>query len=217
VWTWYFSSELWQCWLAERALPYRKLLVFPILQFFSRLTVKMAVEMIQVSVCYVIVYSSNCLFCSVSVSWAFVAFYSCGHMTDCYTPFTQYNRLSVQLYNQFDNRLCRVNKHPSGCQTGLTAVLNEQPLFVQPCWTATVRSTVVKPGLTTSWMFVYIIQSVVKSVWQPVVSCIQTFNWFDNWLDNRLYRVNEALCCMLQWTNTVGQDCAVLHVTNLCS
>ena len=49
--------------------------------------------------------------------------------------------------NGFDNRLYRVNKHPTGCQngcqtgltTGLTTVLNEQ-LFVQP---------VIKPGFTT--------------------------------------------------------------------
>jgi len=64
------------------------------------------------------------------------------------TPFTRYNR----LYNQFDNQLYRVNKHPSGyrldvClhdtagrQNGFTTVLNDQPLFVQP---------VVKPGCTT--------------------------------------------------------------------
>jgi len=33
---------------------------------------------------------------------------------DSKTPFTRYNR----LYNRFDNRLYRVNKHPTGCQTG---------------------------------------------------------------------------------------------------
>jgi len=56
------------------------------------------------------------------------------------TPCTRYSRLSNRLYN----RLYRVNKHPTGCQsgyqTGLTTVLNEQPLFIQP---------VVKPSLTT--------------------------------------------------------------------
>ena len=61
--------------------------------------------------------------------------------------------------------------------TGLTTVLNEQPLFVQP---------VVTPGCTTGlttgcihdtavwqtcWMFVHTIQPVVKLVWQQVVSC----------------------------------------------
>jgi len=49
------------------------------------------------------------------------------------------------MYNWFDNRLYRVNKHPTGCQTvlttGLTTVLKEQLLFVQP---------VVKPGCTTA-------------------------------------------------------------------
>ena len=47
-------------------------------------------------------------------------------------------------------------------------------------------------------MFVYTIQPVVKLV----VSCIQTFNrlsnQFDNWIDNRLYRVNGALECMFE-------------------
>jgi len=36
-----------------------------------------------------------------------------------YTPFTRHNRLSNRFYNRFDNRLFRVNKHPTGCQTGL--------------------------------------------------------------------------------------------------
>jgi len=35
------------------------------------------------------------------------------------TPFTRYSRLSNRLYNRFDNWLYRVNKHPTGCQTGL--------------------------------------------------------------------------------------------------
>ena len=50
-----------------------------------------------------------------------------------------------------DNRLYRVYKHSTGCQTGLTT------------------------SLTTGWMFVYTIQPVfnpvVQPVWQPVVSC----------------------------------------------
>jgi len=48
-----------------------------------------------------------------------------------------------------NNRLYRVNKHPTGCQTvcqtglttGLTTVLNERPLFVQ-----LFVQPVVKPG-----------------------------------------------------------------------
>jgi len=68
------------------------------------------------------------------------------------TPFTRYSRLSSRLYNQFDNRLYRVNKHPTGCQTscqtrlttGLTTVLNQQH-----CSFNRVEQPVVKPGCTT--------------------------------------------------------------------
>jgi len=35
------------------------------------------------------------------------------------TPFTRYNWLLNRLYSRFDNRLYHVNKHPTGCQTGL--------------------------------------------------------------------------------------------------
>jgi len=87
-----------------------------------------------------------------------------------HAPFTRYNR----LYNQFDSRLYRVNKHP----TGLTTVLNEQPLFVQP-----VVKWVVQCLYTRYHRF------IVKPVWQPVISCIQTFNLLSNRFDNRLYRV----------------------------
>jgi len=88
------------------------------------------------------------------------------------TLFTRYSRLSNRLYNRFDNRLYRVNKHPTGLSNrlsnpvvvkpGLTTVLNEQPLFVQPGWTNSYCS----------------------------------FNRlsirFGNRFDNRLYRVNGA-------------------------
>ena len=110
------------------------------------------------------------------------------------TPFTRYRRLSNRLYNRFDNRLYRVNKHPTGCQTlwttGLTTVLNEHSLFVQQCWTNTHCSfnrlytglttgciydragcqTGGQTRLTTGWMFVslYTMQPVVKPVWQLV-------------------------------------------------
>jgi len=70
-----------------------------------------------------------------------------------HTPFTRYSR--------FNNRLYRVNKHPTGCQT----------------------------GLTSGWMFIYMIQPVVKPVWQPVECFYTRYNrlWFDNWL-YRLYK-----------------------------
>jgi len=49
-------------------------------------------------------------------------------------------------------------------------------------------------------------QPVVKRVWQPVVSCIKTFNRlsnpFDNRFDNRLYRVYSRLSNRLyNWFN----------------
>jgi len=99
--------------------------------------------------------------------------------------YTQYNRLSNRMSSRVENRLYRVYKHSTGCQTRLTTGLttgcimytagsqigcitrfdkrlNEQWLFVQHgCQT----------GLTTGWMFVYMIQPVVKPVWQSVVSC----------------------------------------------
>jgi len=132
-------------------------------------------------------------------------------------PFTRYNLLSNRLLNRlsnrFDNRLYCVHKHSTGCQ--------RQPAVscIQP-----VVTPVVQRGLTISWTnsgcsFNTVVKPVVKRVWQPVwqpaVSCIQTFNRFDNRLnvcihdttgrfsnrfdngfdngfDNRLYRVNGA-------------------------
>jgi len=105
------------------------------------------------------------------------------HISDRHskTQFTLYNRFE----NRFDNRLYRVNKHPTGCQTALTTgwmfVYTIQPV-VKRIWqpverTATVRSTrlshrVVQPVWQPA---VYTIQPVVKPVWQrvwqPVVSC----------------------------------------------
>ena len=119
-----------------------------------------------------------------------VPVHTCPHLSnhtgapDCHRRWlTLYPVYTIQPvvqtgYNQFENRLYRVNKHSTGWQTGcqtclttsLTTVLNEQPLFVQP---------------------------VVNPVWQPVVSCIETFNrlsnQFDNRFGNRLYRANGAL------------------------
>jgi len=64
-----------------------------------------------------------------------------------------YNRLSsrYRLYNRFDNRLYRVNKHPTGCETGWMFVYTIQPVVKrvwQPCstQTATVRSTGCETG-----------------------------------------------------------------------
>ena len=38
-------------------------------------------------------------------------------------PFTRYNLLSNRLSNRFDNRVYRVYKHSTGCQTRLTTGL----------------------------------------------------------------------------------------------
>jgi len=98
-----------------------------------------------------------------------------------------------------------------GLTTSLTTALNEQPLFVQQvvkagCTTGlttccihdtAVCQTGCQTGLTTGWMFVYTTQPFVnpvrQRVWQPVVSCIQTFTRLSNRFDNRLYYVNGAL------------------------
>jgi len=99
-----------------------------------------------------------------------------------------YLYLSKRLHNRFDNRLYRVNKHPTGCQascqTGLTTgwmfVCMIQPVW-QPCRTNShcsfnrLSNRVVQPVWQPA---VYTIQPAVKPVWQP--------------LDNRLYRVNGA-------------------------
>jgi len=67
-------------------------------------------------------------------------------MGRCYTPFTRHSRLSNQLYNRFDNRLYRVNKHPTSCQSGCQPRLcNRFDNRVER--TATVRSTGCQKGL----------------------------------------------------------------------
>jgi len=130
-------------------------------------------------------------------SWPADIRLNCGLTSQA--PFTRYNLLSNRLSNQFDNRLYRVYKHSTGCQsrltTGLTTGcivytagcqtgcrtrfdnrLNEQWLFVQHgCQSGCqIRLTT---SLTTGCMLVYTIQPVVKPVvqpfWQPVVLCIR--------------------------------------------
>jgi len=76
----------------------------------------------------------------------------------------------------------------TGCQTGL------YNRFDNRLYTRYSRlSNRLSNGFDSRWMFVYTIQPVVKPVWQPVVSCIQTFNRLLNRFDKRLYRVNGAL------------------------
>jgi len=83
----------------------------------------------------------------------------CIHSRQFYTPFTRHSRLSIRLYNRFDNRLYRVNKHPTDCQTG--------------CQTG------LTTGLTTGCIVYTNIYPVIKPIWQPVwqqvVSCKRGF------------------------------------------
>ena len=101
-------------------------------------------------------------------------------------PLTRYNLLSNRLPNRFDNRLYRVYKHSTGCQTRLTTDLTNRSdnLLNEQCcsFNAVVKRVV---GLTTGWMFVYTIQPAVKPVvqpvWQPVVSCKRGLIEIDVW------------------------------------
>ena len=111
----------------------------------------------------------------------------------CYTPFTWYNQLynrfdpvvsckqtSNRLSNRFNNRLDVCLHDTASCETALTTMLNEQPVFIQP---------VIKPGCTTS---------LTTSC---LVSCIQPFNRLSNRFHNRLYRVNGALLTPINHAN----------------
>ena len=120
--------------------------------------------------------------------------------TVCKAPFTRYNLLSYRfdkpvvlciqtfnrLSNPFDNRLDK------------TAVSYIQPV-VKP---------VVQPGFTTSWTksgcsFNTVVKPVVKLVWQPAVSCIQTFNRLSNRLDVCLH--DTAGCQTICTTGLIAQ------------
>jgi len=46
--------------------------------------------------------------------------YTISNVQSSSTPFTRYSGLSNRLHNRLDNLLHRVNKHPSGSQTGWT-------------------------------------------------------------------------------------------------
>jgi len=80
--------------------------------------------------------------------------------------------LSNRLSNWFNNRLYRVYRHSTGCQTRLTTGLTNAVSCIQ-----LVVKQVVQRGLTTGWMnscsFNTVVKPVVKPVWQP----------FDNRLD----------------------------------
>jgi len=77
---------------------------------------------------------------------------------------TMLNEQSVRS-TRLSNRVCQTS-----CTTRFDNQLNEQccsfNAVVKPVWQPVLRA-----GLTTGWMFVYMIQPVVTPVWQPVVSC----------------------------------------------
>jgi len=108
------------------------------------------------------------------------------------TPFTRYNWLSKRLYNRFDNRLYRVNKHPTGCQMVVKTVWQPvECLYTRYSWLSNwLYNPVWQPAVYTIQAFVKL---VVKQVWQPVECFYTRYNRLSNWFDNRLYRVNGAL------------------------
>ena len=68
-------------------------------------------------------------------------------MVCIFALYTAYERLisvhtTQPVVNPFDNRLYRVNKHPTGCQTGLTTVLN-QPAVKPGCTTGLTTGCIV--------------------------------------------------------------------------
>jgi len=111
--------------------------------------------------------------------------------TKSYTPFTRYNRLSNGLYNRFDNRLYRVNEHPTGCQTGCQTVDNRFDNRVER--TATVRSTGFQ-RLYTRY------SRLLHGFDNPLNVCIH-----DTTGCNRLYCVNGALQSVI-WCLTSRPD-----------
>ena len=88
----------------------------------------------------------------------------------CASPFTRYSLLSNRLYN----RLYRVNKHPTGCQTGF------DNRFDNRVERTAVRSTGCQTGFYNRF------DNRLYTRYNRLS------NRFDNRFDNRLYRVNGA-------------------------
>jgi len=133
----------------------------------------------------------------------------------CFTPFTRYNRLSIRLYNRFDNRLYRVNKHPTGCQTGCQNRFDNRvertALFVQPVvkpsctpvWQPAVYTIQPVAGLTTGSMFVHTTTGCETGLTTGLTNCCIVYtnfnrlsNRFENRFHNRLYLVDGAFVCL---------------------
>jgi len=88
------------------------------------------------------------------------------------------------VVNRFDNRVertapCSFNRSIERTNCSFNTVV--KPVVQSGLTTSCIHDTAgcqtgCQTGLTTGWMFVYTIQPVVKPAWQPVVTCIQTFN-----------------------------------------
>jgi len=83
-------------------------------------------------------------------------------VVSCKCLYTRYNRLSYPLSNAFDNRLYRVYKHSTGCQTRLTTGLTKRLYRVysrlsnwlyNPVWQP-VERTVVRSTVLNEQLFV---------------------------------------------------------------
>jgi len=133
-----------------------------------------------------------------SVSWQSASWRICEYSSN--TLFTRYNRLSNQLYNRFHS-----------LTTGLTTVLNEQPLFAQ---------LVVKPGLTTVLNEQLFIQPVVKPRCTTGFTTVlneqtvrstrlwnRLHNPFDNNFDNRVERTATVRSTVLNEQPLFVQPC----------
>jgi len=140
--------------------------------------------------------------------------------------FTRYNLLS----NRFDNRLYRVYKHSTPVwQPAVSCIQPVVKCLYNPVWQP-VERTAVRPTLLSNRVWQPVERTVAvcstwlsnrlyscqtgcttwfdNLVWQPAVSCKQTFNWlsnrlenrFDNWLDVCLH--NTASC----WQTVVSYE-----------
>jgi len=94
-----------------------------------------------------------------------------------------YNYISVIMFTDLS---APVRTHRIGLFCVLCSFNRLSNRVVQPVWQPAVymMQPVVKPVVIRvrqpGWMFVYTIQPVGKPVWQPVVTCIQTFTRLSN-------------------------------------
>jgi len=138
-------------------------------------------------------------------NWRHLSFCAPIHQTPC----TRYNWLS----NRLNNRLHRVNKHSTGCSAGLKTgwmfVSTIQPV-VQP----RLSNCTNERSHWRLWNPVYtmqpIVQSVIQPLWQPAVSCIQTFNRLNNRSSVCVHDTADCPAgCQTNWTTGWTTSCVV--------